>query len=144
MSEERIYYSPRGAGVWTVSPGRIEEVDGLKTRLGAKAIQFAPMGSYMPDPENPKDQMPPYGSYRTSDPDCIAFIERLRAEQKAAGVEPDILTADEFHTRVVPKAMQINQLRERNLELQSQLAKVLAEQQKIPGGSQQSGMRTNR
>lgn len=133
--DKKVYYCARGNFVATVNIGRYEDVDGRKTLIGHKLVEFHPMGSGMPDPDRPKEILPPYGSLTTSDDEIINWIEKRRAEFAERGDDPDILTRDEFQKQVVPKTIQISELERRNIELKTQLAKVLADQKKIPNAS---------
>ena len=133
--QQETFYSPRGNLCFSINPGRIEEVDGHKMRIGHKLAEFMPMGSGTPDPEHPGRQLPPYGCFKTTDPEIIAGLPRHREELMSQGQRPDILTPEEYQAAVVPKTKQISDLNRRVIELQSQLKDVLAAQGKIPSVS---------
>jgi hypothetical protein len=129
--EKKTFYSPRGGLITVAVPGRIEEVDGRNMRVGEKIIEFRPIGSFSPDPDDPTKQKPPYGMYSTDDPEVIEYIERHRKQLIDAGQTPDILTADEYMAAVVPKSKQIAELQRRLIETQGKLAATLAQQGKL-------------
>lgn len=129
--EQKTFYSPRGNLILSVNSGRIEEVDGAKRRIGQKIAEFHPMGTGTPHPERPGVIMPPYGSLTTKDPEVAAFLEKHREDALEAGGTPDVLTAEEYKDQVIPKKQQISDLKKRNMALQSQLQKVLGDQNKL-------------
>jgi hypothetical protein len=129
--EKQTFYSPNGNHIIWINSGRIEEVDGQKTRVGQKYVEFHPMGSFTPNPDNKKQNLPPYGKVTTDDPEVIAALNERREKALKAGQKPDILTPDEFHAAVVPKEIQIAELR-RELQTKSDLLTTLQAQGKVP------------
>lgn len=133
MEQQKVFYSPRGNLIMHVNPGRIEEVDGAKRRIGQKIAEFHPMGTGTPHPERPGVIIPPYGCLVTRDPEIIDFLEKHRANALETGGVSDVLNADEYKEQVIPKKQQISELKKRNMELESKLQNVLAAQKKLGG-----------
>ena len=111
--------------------GTVEDVDGHKKVIGEKMVEFRPMGLGTPNPDNPKEQLPPYGYFSTSDPEVIAHLDAHRQALLDAGARSDILTPEEYHNEVVPKTKQIGELKRRLMETETKLAAVLANQGKL-------------
>ena len=144
--EPKTYYSRSGNLVVCISPGKLVDVGGTHQRIGEKAIEFHPIGTHSINPENSKESAPPYGQLITRDKDAIAWIEAHRKELMDAGEQTDILTPQEYNTAITPQKKQTDdwkrralesdgqavELARRNIELESRMAELLAEQGKIP------------
>src|SRR6185436_4897184 len=83
----RIFYSPVRELYIGISPGRLQTMsNGTVERTDEKFVRFQPLGDM-------------YGIYKTDDPAIIAALERRMEDAKGAGVDPDVITEQEYGER---------------------------------------------
>jgi len=117
----KTFYSPRGR--LTISPpnlkGEYMMINGRNQRVNEKLAEF------MPFVRSEKGmQGGDYGSFTTSDPDLIAYLE-----ERAAMDNTDVFTAEMWHERMIP-VHERAAAKERQIEEKNSLIASLQEQLK--------------
>jgi hypothetical protein len=83
----KIFYSPVRELYIGISPGRLQTMsNGTVERTDEKFVRFQPLGDM-------------YGIYKTNDPVIIEALERRMEDAKGAGVDPDVITEEEYGQR---------------------------------------------
>lgn len=112
----RTYYTRSASLCISAIKGRIEEIDGKKTRMGEKLVQFQ-SGSG----GKRGTSYDGYGKFETSDPELIEFLDNRCL------TVGDIFGPEEYNRQMTPVEVREHEF-ERTLESKNQLIRELQDQ----------------